>query len=83
MSSSRYTLRDLAEEAKKRVVVLLICLFGLSYLMSREPSLLSFFQFSINLVAEATCLSLIDRFIVKKHWFERKVMNWIIYFSVQ
>lgn len=29
-------MRDLAEEAKKRIVLLLICVFGLSYLMSRE-----------------------------------------------
>lgn len=30
--------RDLVEEAKKRVVFLIICAIGLSYLMSRECS---------------------------------------------
>lgn len=63
MSSSRYTLRDLAEEAKKRVVVLLICVFGLSYLMSRE---LLFYCPSFSLVeifvVEVTSLSLIKGF---------------------
>ncbi|KAJ0986271.1 hypothetical protein J5N97_004627 [Dioscorea zingiberensis] len=38
MSSGRPTVRDLAEEAKKRVVLLLICVFGLSYLMSLTSS---------------------------------------------
>ncbi|WOK91422.1 hypothetical protein Cni_G00113 [Canna indica] len=38
MSTGRQTMRDLAEEAKKRVVLLLICVFGLSYLMSLTSS---------------------------------------------
>lgn len=38
MSSGRPTLRDLGEEAKKRVVLLLICVFGLAYLMSLTSS---------------------------------------------
>ncbi|CAL9774850.1 unnamed protein product [Musa acuminata subsp. burmannicoides] len=38
MSTGRQTVRDLAEEAKKRVVLLLICVFGLSYLMSLTSS---------------------------------------------
>lgn len=29
------TVRDLVEEAKKRIVILAICVVGLSYLMSR------------------------------------------------
>uniref|UniRef100_A0A2N9EYB0 Uncharacterized protein n=1 Tax=Fagus sylvatica TaxID=28930 RepID=A0A2N9EYB0_FAGSY len=38
MSTQRQhvTIRDLAEEAKKRIVVLVICVVGLSYLMSYE-----------------------------------------------
>lgn len=31
-----YTARDLAEEAKKRAVLLLVFAFGLAFLMSRE-----------------------------------------------
>ena len=44
MSTQRQhvTIRDLAEEAKKRIVVLVICVVGLSYLMSCK-----FFVFSI------------------------------------
>ncbi|XP_008792345.2 uncharacterized protein LOC103708990 isoform X1 [Phoenix dactylifera] len=38
MSTGRKTVRDLAEEAKKRIVLLLICVFGLSYLMSLTSS---------------------------------------------
>lgn len=38
MSSERQavTVRDLAEEAKKRIVFLIVCVVGLSYLMSCE-----------------------------------------------
>jgi hypothetical protein len=32
-----HTLRDLAEEGKKRAVLLLVFVFGLAFLMSREP----------------------------------------------
>ncbi|XP_020573351.1 uncharacterized protein LOC110019841 isoform X2 [Phalaenopsis equestris] len=38
MSTARHTVRDLIEEAKKRVILFLICLFGLSYLMSLTSS---------------------------------------------
>lgn len=38
MSTGRSTVRDLGEEAKKRVVLLLICVVGLSYLMSLTSS---------------------------------------------
>lgn len=38
MGTGRHTVRDLVEEAKKRVVLFLICLFGLSYLMSLTSS---------------------------------------------
>jgi sorting nexin-13 len=31
-----HTLRDLAEEGKKRAVLLLVFVFGLAFLMSRE-----------------------------------------------
>lgn len=34
MSPGRHTVKDLVEEAKKRVVFLFICVVGLSYLMS-------------------------------------------------
>lgn len=30
------TVRDLVEEAKKRIVILVICIVGLSYLLSRK-----------------------------------------------
>lgn len=36
----RVTIRDLAEEAKKRIVFLAICVVGLSYIMSCEFFLL-------------------------------------------
>nr|XP_010924750.1 uncharacterized protein LOC105047506 isoform X2 [Elaeis guineensis] len=38
MNTGRRTVRDLVEEAKKRIVLLLICVFGLSYLMSLTSS---------------------------------------------
>uniref|UniRef100_A0A1D1YXW6 Sorting nexin-13 n=1 Tax=Anthurium amnicola TaxID=1678845 RepID=A0A1D1YXW6_9ARAE len=38
MSMGRQTVRDLVEEAKKRVVLLFVCVFGLSYLMSLTSS---------------------------------------------
>ncbi|KAJ3671031.1 hypothetical protein LUZ60_008457 [Juncus effusus] len=38
MSAGKQTLRDLAEEAKKRAVLILICVFGMSYLMSLTSS---------------------------------------------
>ncbi|KAF6176352.1 hypothetical protein GIB67_011141 [Kingdonia uniflora] len=38
MSNGRQTVRDLVEEAKKRVVLLTICVVGLSYLMSLTSS---------------------------------------------
>lgn len=47
MSSGRQTVKDLVEEAKKRVVLLLICVFGLSYLMSCTPP---FLKFLVNFV---------------------------------
>lgn len=42
--------RDLAEEAKKRIVVLIICVVGLSYLMSCMFFFLFSFLISIILV---------------------------------
>jgi len=30
------TIRDLVDEAKKRIVIVVICVVGLSYLMSRK-----------------------------------------------
>lgn len=38
MSSQKQavTVRDLVEEAKKRIVILVICVVGLSYLLSRK-----------------------------------------------
>ncbi|XP_058113709.1 uncharacterized protein LOC131256706 isoform X3 [Magnolia sinica] len=38
MSTGRQTVKDLIEEAKKRIVLLLICIFGLSYIMSLTSS---------------------------------------------
>ncbi|PKA64329.1 hypothetical protein AXF42_Ash009550 [Apostasia shenzhenica] len=38
MSTGRQTVKDLVEEAKKRIVLLLICVFGLSFLMSLTSS---------------------------------------------
>ncbi|MQL75157.1 hypothetical protein Taro_007511 [Colocasia esculenta] len=38
MGTGRQTVRDLVEEGKKRVVLLLVCVFGLSYLMSLTSS---------------------------------------------
>ncbi|XP_020105640.1 uncharacterized protein LOC109722156 isoform X1 [Ananas comosus] len=51
MSTGRRTMRDLAEEAKKRIVLLLICVFGLSYLMSLTSS-----SVWINLPAAASLI---------------------------
>lgn len=52
MSSSRQvTARDLAEEAKKRIVFLAICVIGLSYLMSLTSS-----SVWVNLPAAATLI---------------------------
>lgn len=36
MRTGRQTMRDLLDEAKKRIVLLLVCVVGLSYLMSRK-----------------------------------------------
>ncbi|KAG9455807.1 hypothetical protein H6P81_000315 [Aristolochia fimbriata] len=38
MSSGRQTVKDLVEEAKKRIVLLVVCVVGLSYLMSLTSS---------------------------------------------
>ncbi|KAK1286497.1 hypothetical protein QJS10_CPB20g00708 [Acorus calamus] len=38
MNTGRQTVMDLVEEAKKRAVLLLVCVFGLSYLMSLTSS---------------------------------------------
>ncbi|KAF5180426.1 Phox-associated domain,Sorting nexin [Thalictrum thalictroides] len=38
MSTGRQTVRDLIEEAKKRMVLLVVCVIGLSYLMSLTSS---------------------------------------------
>ncbi|KAJ6826694.1 uncharacterized protein M6B38_371730 [Iris pallida] len=57
MSTGRKTARDLVEEAKKRAVLLLVCVFGLSYLMSLTSS-----SVWVNLPAAAT-LILVGRYI--------------------
>lgn len=45
------TVRDLVEEAKKRIVILLLCVIGLSYIMSRECLLyFIFFQFLLMMI---------------------------------
>ncbi|KAJ4749724.1 Sorting nexin-13 [Rhynchospora pubera] len=68
MSSGRYTLRDLVEEAKKRVVVLFICVFGISYLMSLTSS-----SVWINLPF-ATCLILLFRYLSLDFDIKRKAV---------
>ena len=35
-AAATVTVRDLVEEGKKRIVFLVVCVVGLSYLMSRE-----------------------------------------------
>lgn len=62
MSTERQsvTVRDLVEEAKKRVVFLIICAIGLSYLMSREYS----FLFSRAIVVYRNPLSLLVKIII-------------------
>nr|DAD44679.1 TPA_asm: hypothetical protein HUJ06_002909 [Nelumbo nucifera] len=54
MSTGRQTVRDLVEEAKKRVVLLLICVVGLSYLMSLTSS-----SVWLNLPAAASLIVLL------------------------
>eukprot|EP00257_Ricinus_communis_P015025 XP_015572855.1 uncharacterized protein LOC8274501 isoform X1 [Ricinus communis] len=58
MSSQRQvTVRDLVEEAKKRIVVLIICVIGLSYLMSLTSS-----SVWVNLPAAASLILLLRYF---------------------
>lgn len=57
------TAKDLVEEAKKRIVLVLVCIFGLSYLMSCECC---FFE-NLNmfaLVGDFIILGLISLFLV-------------------
>lgn len=56
-STRRQTARDLVEEAKKRVVLLLVCVFGLSFLMSLTSS-----SVWVNLPA-AAALIILSRYI--------------------
>lgn len=44
------TVRDLLEEAKKRIVLLVICAVGLSYLMSCQFFFLHLFQLFSNML---------------------------------
>ena len=46
----RVTVRDLIEEAKKRIVFLVMCLVGLSYLMSCKFSALLMFNCYITMI---------------------------------
>ncbi|KAF3324504.1 Sorting nexin-16 [Carex littledalei] len=68
MSSSRFTLKNLVEEAKKRVLVLLICVVGLSYLMSLTSS-----SVWINLPF-ATCLIILLRYLSLDFDIKRKAV---------
>ncbi|PIA65014.1 hypothetical protein AQUCO_00100467v1 [Aquilegia coerulea] len=54
MSTGRQTVRDLIEEAKKRMVLLIVCVVGLSYLMSLTSS-----SVWINLPAAASLIFLL------------------------
>lgn len=60
MSTQRQavTVRDLIEEAKKRIVILLLCVIGLSYMMSRECPLF-FPQFSLMMMMVMNLISLL------------------------
>lgn len=51
------TVQDLVEEAKKRVVFLIICAIGLSYLMSRKCSFppAPFFTFQFDQFSLTNC----------------------------
>lgn len=62
MSTGMQTMRDLVDEAKKRVVLLLICVFGLSYLMSCKSSHSFLFQgeFSMYCVVPFFILTMIQ-----------------------
>ncbi|XP_077210189.1 phox (PX) domain-containing protein [Tasmannia lanceolata] len=57
MSTGRQTVRDLIEEAKKRIVLLFVCVVGLSYLMSLTSS-----SVWMNLPAAASLIVLIRYF---------------------
>ncbi|XP_043701238.1 uncharacterized protein LOC122651772 [Telopea speciosissima] len=54
MSTGRQTVRDLIEEAKKRILILVICVVGLSYLMSLTSS-----SVWINMPAAASLILLL------------------------
>ncbi|KAK9148828.1 hypothetical protein Scep_007585 [Stephania cephalantha] len=54
MSTGRQTVRDLVDEAKKRVVLLIMCTVGLSYLMSLTSS-----SVLVNLPAAASLILLL------------------------
>ncbi|OUZ99956.1 Phox homologous domain [Macleaya cordata] len=54
MSTGRQTVRDLIDEAKKRIVLLFICVIGLSYLMSLTSS-----SVWVNLPAAASLIFLL------------------------
>lgn len=53
---NRATVRDLAEEAKKRIVFLLICVVGLSYLMSCK--------FSVSVISFKPLLHLVQFVVI-------------------
>ncbi|XP_078431779.1 phox (PX) domain-containing protein isoform X2 [Wolffia australiana] len=57
MWTDRKTVREVADEAKKRVVLVLLCVFGISYLMSLTSS-----SVWVNLPA-AACLIILLRYI--------------------
>ncbi|XP_042486024.1 uncharacterized protein LOC122066268 [Macadamia integrifolia] len=55
MSTGRQTVRDLIEEAKKRILLLVICVVGLSYLMSLTSS-----SVWVNMPAAASLIVLLS-----------------------
>ncbi|RDY04747.1 Sorting nexin-16, partial [Mucuna pruriens] len=53
---SQVTARDLVEEAKKRIVILVVCVVGLSYIMSCESHFLTSSSVWVNLPAAASLI---------------------------
>ncbi|KAL6972795.1 hypothetical protein U1Q18_026967 [Sarracenia purpurea var. burkii] len=80
MSTERWavTVRDLTEEVKKRIVVLIICVFGLSYLMSSHypiPVSVTSSSVWVNLPA-ATILILFLRYLSVDFEMQRKAAEY-------
>ncbi|XP_043697041.1 uncharacterized protein LOC122647792 isoform X2 [Telopea speciosissima] len=84
MNTGRQTVRDLIEEAKKRTLLLVICVIGLSYLMSLTSSsvwvnmpaaaslivLLGYISIDIEMRRKATAHS--DKLSSADHFFQKK-----------